>query len=291
MTTERLQEFIILANTLNYSKAADILFISQSVLSKHIKEMETELGAKLFLRDTHSVYLTDEGKMLLHEIPSVMKQADLINTLLSQTVHKADGRLTIYCHEQTLCEYILSYIGSFRNNYNNIDLDVHIIESANDISAIQDADILLSPCDFINKLGNRFIGKLIYTQSAHLAIPPYHHLGDAQSIALKELSDENILVPFADELFGPYAINFFLAAKKGIGQIKKTPVINATDALLKVELGEGVMIIPHHLKQHLYPRPRTLVITDPECVFPIYIYAKEDFENTAARLFYDGFIQ
>ena len=44
MKTETLYEFLVLSKTLNYSKAAENLYISQSVLSKHIQEMEKELG-------------------------------------------------------------------------------------------------------------------------------------------------------------------------------------------------------------------------------------------------------
>jgi methylated-DNA-[protein]-cysteine S-methyltransferase len=46
MTTERLKEFVILANILNYSKAAEKLFISQPVLSRHIKELEEYFSGK-----------------------------------------------------------------------------------------------------------------------------------------------------------------------------------------------------------------------------------------------------
>ena len=47
MKTEQLYEFLVLSRTLNYSRAADALYISQSVLSKHILEMEQELNTSL----------------------------------------------------------------------------------------------------------------------------------------------------------------------------------------------------------------------------------------------------
>ena len=64
MKTEQLYEFLVLSRTLNYSRAADALYISQSVLSRHILEMEQELNTSLFFRTTHNVSLTPAGHLL-----------------------------------------------------------------------------------------------------------------------------------------------------------------------------------------------------------------------------------
>lgn len=65
MQTQYYKEFLVLAQTLNYWAAADKLFISQSVLSKHIKAMERELGSPLFRRSSRKVALTELGEKLL----------------------------------------------------------------------------------------------------------------------------------------------------------------------------------------------------------------------------------
>ena len=288
MKTERLQEFIVLAKSLNYTKAAESLFISQSILSKHIKELEKELQVDLFHRSTHSVTLTDEGKLLLRSADSFMVKIEKTTSLLAQNTHRAEGTIHLNCHEQTLCERVLALIKDFNKNYDSVDIDIHVIESAPDITAIEGADLLISPCDFMNKISDKFMGKKIYEQSALLAIPPYHHLGDRQEINLEELSDENLIVPFSDELFGPYSRNFFLAFRKSKGNIRKIPAFSPQDALLKVELGEGIMIIPHHLKRRLYAQSRPLRIIDEECKFPVYAYTKAENTGSAPSLFYNS---
>jgi len=288
MKTERLQEFIVLAKALSYTKAAESLFISQSVLSKHIKELESELSVSLFQRTTHGVTLTDEGKLLFRSMDSFMSKIEKTSSILTQSTHNTKGVIKLNCHEQTLCEQVITMIKDFKKKYETIDLNLHVIESATDITAIKDADLLLSPCDFMDRILDKFIGKKIYEQSALLAIPPYHHLGDRQEISLEELSDENLIVPFSEELFGPYARNYFLAFKKSKGNIRKIPAISPQDALLKVELGEGIMIIPHHLKRRLYPQSRPLRIIDEECKFPVYAYVKAENIASATSLFYDS---
>jgi LysR family transcriptional regulator, transcription activator of glutamate synthase operon len=65
MKIQILNEFIVLAEKKNYSVAADFLYISQSSLSKHILNLESELGFAVFKRNTRSIELTPYGHKLL----------------------------------------------------------------------------------------------------------------------------------------------------------------------------------------------------------------------------------
>lgn len=65
MTIDNIREFIELANIGNYEEAAFHLFITQSTLSKHIQNLELELGGPLFNRGRGKVELTDFGKKYL----------------------------------------------------------------------------------------------------------------------------------------------------------------------------------------------------------------------------------
>ena len=64
MNIEHLEEFIDLANTLNFTKSSANLHITQPTLSKHIAELERQIGSPLFVRTTNSVKLTQAGKIL-----------------------------------------------------------------------------------------------------------------------------------------------------------------------------------------------------------------------------------
>lgn len=65
MTENRLLKyFLVAAQEENITKAAEILHVSQPVLSKQIMQLEEELGAKLFIRGKRSLTLTEEGRFL-----------------------------------------------------------------------------------------------------------------------------------------------------------------------------------------------------------------------------------
>ena len=84
MTPERLYEFWVLSKTLNYNKAAEQLFLNQSLLSKHIAAMEKELNTQLFLRTSHEVTLTEAGKMLARQAEEIISRCDQAERLMRQ---------------------------------------------------------------------------------------------------------------------------------------------------------------------------------------------------------------
>lgn len=71
MELRHLRCFLIVAEELHFARAAERLHIDQSPLSRTIKELEEELGARLFLRTTRSTQLTRAGRQLLEHVPRI----------------------------------------------------------------------------------------------------------------------------------------------------------------------------------------------------------------------------
>lgn len=286
MTTERLFEFTILANTLSFSKAAGKLYITQSVLSRHIMEMEKELGVSLFTRNTHGVSLTDAGRVLLRDTETLIRKTDETTTLLHSFKLEADGTVRIACSEQTLCTPVQEFLKQFLKKYPNILLQIEPVSSGTLQEHLYHYDLYFTPCEFSTNFSEHIQKSFLMSQSALLAIPPRHHFGADQFVSLAELKNETLLVPFSDELFGPYAQNALLAEKYTGGHLNRISVPSAEAALLMVELGQGIAIIPHHLKNRVYKHTRTIPILNPECNFDIFLYHNSQPDNAAANLFY-----
>lgn len=73
-------EFLKLCESLNFTRAARELHLSQSALSKHVSQIEDEIGAPLILRSTHDAVLTPEGEL-------VRNQFELITANYDELVH------------------------------------------------------------------------------------------------------------------------------------------------------------------------------------------------------------
>lgn len=84
MELKQLHYFLQVAESLNFSRAAEQLYISQPTLSYQIAELERELGVELFVRDRRRVYLTPAGKALLEPARNLLKQAEGLPQLARQ---------------------------------------------------------------------------------------------------------------------------------------------------------------------------------------------------------------
>ena len=95
MNTNRIYEFLVLAKLLSFSKAADALYISQSVLTRHIQDLEQELDVTLLNRTTHGVTLTEAGRTLAAGGPELIGKCESILRRLRTQNSPAKGKIRI----------------------------------------------------------------------------------------------------------------------------------------------------------------------------------------------------
>jgi len=81
MELRHLRYFLKVAETKNFSKAAELLFMSQPPLSRQIKQLEEEIGTALFDRSNKKVVLTEAGKYFQKEVQLLLEQLE--QTLLT----------------------------------------------------------------------------------------------------------------------------------------------------------------------------------------------------------------
>lgn len=124
MELHYLQEFITLAQTQNFLEAADILYMSQSTLSRHIKSLEDELGVALFRRTTRQVYLTKYGQMLLPYAHRISAQLDQFTDELAASRKEKDVCLRIGTIPAMNLYGISSILALFKKKYSQYTLNI-----------------------------------------------------------------------------------------------------------------------------------------------------------------------
>ena len=97
-----LRYFLEVAREGNITHAAQRLHISQPTLSKQLKELEGELGKKLFIRGNYNVHLTDEGMLL-------RKRAEDILDIVGISIRLFDS----ICIAGILTTFLNVWIGAF----------------------------------------------------------------------------------------------------------------------------------------------------------------------------------
>ncbi|BAX81709.1 LysR substrate-binding domain-containing protein [Labilibaculum antarcticum] len=114
--------FIAVAENLNFSKAAEELFISQPAVTKHIKELESKLATALFERKGNKVYLTKSGKLVYRSLKQIKQQYRDLEYELGRLNEAFNGSLRIGA-SSTISQYIIpKVIAAFHKRYPKIDL-------------------------------------------------------------------------------------------------------------------------------------------------------------------------
>jgi len=157
MLSVRHDVFIEVANHLSFSRASEVLFISQPAISKHIKALEESYKTTLFERKGNTILLTATGKILherLLQAKNIQKQLEFeISTVQSRLKAKGQLRLgasttvALYIIPKVLSEFHQTYpdvkISLLNRNTDTIvqallnnDIDVGIVEGNKKINAI-----------------------------------------------------------------------------------------------------------------------------------------------------------
>jgi DNA-binding transcriptional LysR family regulator len=139
----RHQIFIQVALHLSFSKASEILFISQPAVSKHIKNLEYEYKMALFERKGTQISLTPAGEVLLKNLLQAKEiQENLVFEMSAlQNEADADGQLRLGA-STTVALYVLPKIlSAFHRAYPNIEISLMNRNSTNILKALVSRDI------------------------------------------------------------------------------------------------------------------------------------------------------
>ena len=191
MRIDYIREFITLAGELNYTRTADRLFIAQSVLSRHIKRMEEELGAELFERSTHGVRLTDAGRIAFAELGGVVDRYDAFLDKFSFALKGGAGYLRFGIIYYAIGYYLDSVVGEIEKVCPGADVSVRSFQSPG-----LSRDLLAGKID----LGLTYRASLpedpalcisdLREERMALVFPATHRLAGRQTVSAKELGEE-----------------------------------------------------------------------------------------------------
>lgn len=112
-----LRYFLEIAREENMTRAAERLHVTQPTLSKQMKELEEELGKKLFRRGSASIHLTDEGMLLRKRAEDILAMVDKTADEFKALDEVTGGNVYIGCAESYQIRYLADIIHRFRERY------------------------------------------------------------------------------------------------------------------------------------------------------------------------------
>ena len=143
MLSTRHEIFIEVAATLSFSKAAEILFISQPAISKHMKALEAFYKTTLFERKGNAIQLTKGGHLLLARLKEAKKIQDQLEFELSTLKDqlKAKGQLKLGASTTVALYIIPKVLSAFHQKYPEVKISLLNRNTDTITKALVDQDI------------------------------------------------------------------------------------------------------------------------------------------------------
>lgn len=226
----------------NLTEVGNALFTSQSGVSKHIKDLEDELGVELFVRKGKRLLdLTEPGRELLQIVERILLDTNNIKNLVDQYTHRDEGQLTVVA-THTQARYALpKVITEFKKTYPKVHLKLHQASPGEIVAMLLSGEVDIGMATEALADVTKLDSFPFYTWHHAVIVPAGHPLEQVQPLTLKALSDYPI-VTYHEGLTGRAKIDLAFH-EAGVSPDISMSALDSDVIKTYVELGLGIGII------------------------------------------------
>ncbi|MCQ2220624.1 MAG: LysR family transcriptional regulator [Prevotella sp.] len=230
MELRQLKYFVGIAETGRFSDASKQLFISQSAVSQQIKLLEEELGTQLFVRNQHSVSLTESGKELLPLARKVLRGITDCYDRIADLKGMLCGELNIGL-TYTLEPYVREAMLSFMKTYPKVQVNAYYKNLPELLARLRNCEIDMmlsmmptSPHEFIDS-----VPLMEYRLSAIMR--KTHPLAGKKQLTFHDLEHQGLILP-EKGIRDRNAIESYIHTETGTLNIRS--LVNDANAILNI---------------------------------------------------------
>jgi LysR family transcriptional regulator, carnitine catabolism transcriptional activator len=236
-TSRQLRAFLLVAQHHNFTRAAEALFITPSGLSLLIRELETQIGFRLFDRTTRHVALTAQGRQLLAVAQGSLEELDGAMSRIGQSVRKASDSLSVGAGLLVAANILPQAIKEFRAERPEVRIEVFDADPATVLQKVRAGTLDMGLGSFKKTAGIR--RTLFFRFSLMVIRPDSPTALRRSSTTWSALKGERLILPVPMRAL----IDQHLA-RAGVSGAPAM-VLNRFDTLIAmVEAGEGTGIVP-----------------------------------------------
>jgi len=243
MDDHKLRVFCIVAETKSFSKASEIIRLTQPAVSLQIQALEETYGTKLFNRSGCVITLTPPGEMLYKYAKEISSLYAAAEKEIGGVTGLVKGVISVGA-SSTIGNYVIpSVVADFRRKYPKVGVHIHIGNTKNVIEFLNAGSVDIGLVEGEVNKQKLIIEKLIPDEMV-FAMSPYHHLAKKSTISVMELSKEPII--FREEGSGSRQVIEKYLSKHGITQqnLKISLIMGSTESIKSaIEEGLGTSIL------------------------------------------------
>ncbi|NHU85077.1 LysR family transcriptional regulator [Kocuria sp. JC486] len=242
MELRQLNYFIAVAEERHFGRAAKRLHIAQPPLSQQIRQLEEQLGVRLFDRTTRRVDLTAAGELLLERGRAIVNEVESLKADVYQVGAGATGVLRVGFSGSATYSVMPSMVRLAGESYPGLNLDLHgeMLTPAMEAALLDrslDAAILRPPVT-----SQDIEYRIIQREPLIVAIPSHSPLAEDRPVAMQELTDQQFVTYPPDSVV--YRQTVELCRQAGFRH-RVAHIAQETSTILSfVAAGAGVAVVP-----------------------------------------------
>ncbi|XXN66140.1 LysR family transcriptional regulator (plasmid) [Enterobacter ludwigii] len=248
MELRHLRYFVAVAETLHFTRAAEMLGISQPPLSQQIQRLEHEIGTPLLKRLTRGVELTDAGRAFLNDATEIVQLADHALEKARGMARGISGQMSLgFASSVAFGAPVFDLIHRFKTRYPAMELNTReenmalLMQDLRD--GLLDAAFIRLPCES----SKAFNLKVIATERMMVALPAGHAYSHLHTIALSQLVDETLIMFPRDVAPSLYELIASTCLRAGFSTTRFIQAPQITSSLGMVGAGCGIALVPASL--------------------------------------------
>jgi len=238
-TSRQLRAFLLVADHRNFSRAAEAMYLTPSGISVLIRELETQLGFRLFDRTTRHVTLTAQGEAWAPVVRRTLDELRTATATLSARAREREQSITVGAAPLIAANLLPQAIKNFRANRPAVQIRVFDANLTSVIEAVQSGTIDMGIGVFRAASGIRRVR--LFRFSFILIRPEAAAPWGSTTWSAAATADTLIVLPASSPV--QHFITRHLA-QAGTRPVTTVTVNTLDTQIAMVEAGEGVAIIP-----------------------------------------------
>ncbi|HEX2543544.1 MAG TPA: LysR substrate-binding domain-containing protein [Ramlibacter sp.] len=240
----RIRHFVVLAETLNYRKASQLLHMTQPPLTVSIQKLEAELGVRLFERDAKGVRLTGSGQAALDDARRILQHAEAFAEAAALAESGQAGQLRIGFTGSATHGVLQRLVPRVRAELPRLELVLREGSSMGIVQSLANGDIdagfLWTPV--LRPMGAQF--QVLQRDTLVAALPAGHRLAQHARLRLADLADEAFIMYDALQAEGMRSVCMMACQRAGFVPRAAQEAIQVKTVLTLVETGLGIALVP-----------------------------------------------
>lgn len=268
MTLIQLEYVLAVAESKNFTVAAEKVFVTQPTLSMQIQKLEKELDVEIFDRSTHPIKITAVGEKVIAQGKNILREAKRMHHMVNELRDSIEGEFVIGVIPTVLPTLVPLFYKNFKQKFPKASLVIKEMKTEDMLVALEDNEIdfgiAVTPLD-----DNDIVELPLYYEPMVAFVPKSHRLNTKEHLSESDLDLKDLLLLEEGHCFRNNVLSICKVYNSDDAEESVGPEVDSGSFYTLVKLakdGFGMTVLPSLMAEELKDEDKKLIKTFKEPV-------------------------